>query len=506
MASRRSHCSLLNLTLNFVPVELSSPSPALEIQQPLAAPAPIVPNKKISKQALRTSLHASTLDGVLAVVFSATTSGVLLTNFLLKLGATPVEIGLLSSIPMLVNVLQPLGAYFADRLSSRHSYCLWIFGTSRMLWLVLLLGIGWAKSNNTEPHQLVLWTLGMILATSILGALGSSAWFSWMAALVPPRLRGRYFGLRNSAASLTNLLIVPILGFLLSAWSCDPTYSYSVVLLLGILAGIVSLAFQFLMVDVNPQLPQFAAIYRSKLIGVSSLETEKNAEEKPDSVFKNTNFLKFLLYLGLWMFAINLSAPFFSLYMLDNLALDLRWVTIYTSLVSGANLVMLMLWGKLADRVGNRPLLLLVGILVAVTPLLWLGARANSVSLWVWLPLIHLLSGVTGAAIDLCGSNIQMELAPVDRPSGYFALAAAVAGIGGGLGTTAGSFLAQLNYIGGLPGLFALSAVVRLIALLPLIFVKEPRGQSVVLVIQNLWQFKSRLASLPAGGVPDSAE
>lgn len=36
-----------------------------------------------------------------------------------------------------------------------------------------------------------------------------------------------------------------------------------------------------------------------------------------------------------------------------------------------------------------------------------------------------------------------MELAPVDRPSGYFAIAAAVAGICGGLRTTAGRFLAQ---------------------------------------------------------------
>ena len=158
------------------------------------------------------------------------------------------------------------------------------------------------------------------------------------------------------------------------------------------------------------------------------------------------------------MFAVNLSAPFFNVYLLDNLALNLNSVTIYASLISGANLVMLILWGKLADRVGNRPLLLLVGIIVAVTPLFWLGSGADSLSVWVWLPLIHLLTGVAGAAIDLCGSNIQLELAPVDRPSRYFAIAAVVGGIGG-VGTTAGGFLAQLNYIGGLPGLFALSAV-----------------------------------------------
>ena len=442
-------------------MESSLSSPALEIQQPLGAPAPIVPTtpQKISKQAIRTSLKASTLDGVLAVIFSATTGGVLLTNFLLQLHASPVEIGLLSSIPMLVNLLQPVGAYIADRTTSRHNYCLWIFGISRLLWVTLLLGIAWVSFRPADPHQLVFWTLGIILATNILGALGSSSWFSWMAALVPPRLRGRYFGFRNSAASLTNLVCVPILGFVVSAWSSE-TNGYGVVLLLGIVAGIVSLGFQFFMADVNPQLPMGPALYRSKVQGVSSLVPEENAQSQPGeaSIFRDANFLKFLLYFGLWMFAVNLSAPFFNVYLLDNLALNLNSVTIYASLISGANLVMLILWGKLADRVGNRPLLLLVGIIVAVTPLFWLGSGADSLSVWVWLPLIHLLTGVAGAAIDLCGSNIQLELAPVDRPSRYFAIAAVVGGIGG-VGTTAGGFLAQLNYIGGLPGLFALSAV-----------------------------------------------
>ncbi len=62
--------------------------------------------------------------------------------------------------------------------------------------------------------------------------------------------------------------------------------------------------------------------------------------------------MKFLLYFGVWMLAVNLSAPFFNVYLLDNLALDLNWITIYASLRSEANLVMLILWGKLADRGG----------------------------------------------------------------------------------------------------------------------------------------------------------
>jgi len=83
-----------------------------------------------------------------------------------------------------------------------------------------------------------------------------------------------------------------------------------------------------------------------------------------------------------------------------------------------------------------------------------------------------MLSGGTWAAIELCSNNIQMEVAPLEHPSTYFAIAAAVAGVCGALGTTAGGIIAQVAHLGGLPGLFALSTVVRLVALLPLLFVR----------------------------------
>lgn len=469
--------------------ELLEHSLPIEVIKTVPSSIPILQTDsppKISKQAIRTSLKASTIDGVFATIFSNITGGVLLVNFLLQLGATPVEIGLLSSIPLAVNFLQPLGAYLADRTSSRHWYTLAIFGPSRLLWLVLVAGIAWFCYSDTECHQLVIWTLLIILATNILGALGGCAWFSWMAALVPPPLRGRYFGLRNSAASLANLLSVPLLGYAISAWPGGGIQGYGVLLLLGVVIGLISLACQFWMVDVNPQ------VYRSGKVSSQLEENPDRSQSKTFSILKDINFLKFLLYVGVWTFAMNLSAPFFNLYMLKNLGLNLTTVTIYASLIAGANLVMLVLWGKLADKVGNRPLLLLVGVLIAVTPLFWLGAGTDSISVWLWLPLIHLISGGFGAAIDLCNSNIQMEMAPLDRPSQYFAIAAAVTGVSGGLGSAAGGFLAQLDIIGGLSGLFALSAALRLIALLPLVFVQEPRSKPITHVMEKILPLKPK--------------
>ncbi|WP_204267050.1 hypothetical protein, partial [Klebsiella aerogenes] len=45
---------------------------------------------------------------------------------------------------------------------------------------------------------------------------------------------------------------------------------------------------------------------------------------------------------------------------------DVSWVTIYSSLTSAATLVMMIVWGKLADRIGNRPVLVFVGLLVGL--------------------------------------------------------------------------------------------------------------------------------------------
>ncbi len=65
----------------------------------------------ICRQAIRTSLKASTIDAVFAGVFTITTTGILLSNFLVELDASPLAFGILSAIPMLVNLIQPLGAY-----------------------------------------------------------------------------------------------------------------------------------------------------------------------------------------------------------------------------------------------------------------------------------------------------------------------------------------------------------------------------------------------------------
>ncbi|AUT02990.1 MFS transporter [Nostoc sp. CENA543] len=469
-------------------IQLETVSPViLELPQIPQPQTHLVPSRQSDKNAIRTSLKASTVDAIFAAIFSLATGGILLSNFLVELDASPVVFGMITSIPMLVNLIQPLGAYLSERSTSRFQYALKTFGIARLLWLILLLGVigfswGWVNSL-----QLEVLTLLIVLGSHLLGGLGSASWLSWLAIIVPRRLRGRYFGIRNSAVSLTNLICVPLAGLLISHWYGGTLQGYGVVLLVSIIFGILSLGCQYFKIDINPQLQNTISESPQEGGGKSAgcggeeitsviLFKEANKSLAVDSgvnFWQNANFLKFLVYFGLWMLAVNLSAPFFNLYMLDTLQLDVSWVTLYGSLQAGANLLMMMFWGKLADKVGNRPILIFIGLLVAVTPLLWLGISGNHLDVWLWLPLLHILTGGTWAAIDLCNNNMQLGIAPLKNQSLYFAIASAVAGFSGALGTTIGSLIAQFTQHGGLLAVFALSGVLRLVALIPLVFVKE---------------------------------
>ena len=315
----------------------TSPLPIQETPEDRALTETILPPTpespfKISKAEIRTSLRALTTEGSFATVFYSIIGGALLSNFLLDLGASTVEIGLLASIPQLTNLLQPLGAYLGDRLKSRHWYSLLIFGSSRLPWLIIVPGIWLVSTSRIQSRQLVLLTLAIICLSNVMEALGRASFLSWMAVLVPERLRGRYFGFRNSVVTLTNLIGVPLMGLAVSKWPGGSLQGFGAVLVLGVVFATLSLVFQFSMTDVNPQI-------------VHAADSDTDHGSPWGRVFgflKDANFLRFLLYSGLWSFAVNVSAPFFNLYLLGDLKIDVSVVTLYNSLGFGANLLMLM--------------------------------------------------------------------------------------------------------------------------------------------------------------------
>jgi MFS family permease len=460
----------LNTAVNAIPIELQTDE-ALEI-----SPA------RVPTKAIRHSLKASSIDGVFAAIFSNLTGGVLLSNFLVDLQANSFEIGILAAIPMIANIVQPIGAWWGDRASSRQHFCTKIYVPARLVWIFLLVGIWLHHQQLLDDRTMAIWTMVVVALSHILAGLGSPTWLSWMAALVPRQLRGRYFGIRNTAANLTSLIVVAIAGFGVANYPGGELTGFAIALAIGIIAGIVSLMCQWQMVDVNPQERRGARKNKIETAPTpATVEIVDRSESAISTIRQDKHFQGFLWCFGAWTFALNLSAPFFNLYLLQDLSIDVGSVTLYNSLTSVANLAFLIPFGRWSDRVGNRLPLVVMGLVMTVLPLLWLGIGTDPLSLWVGLPLLFILNGGATAAIELCINNLQLEIAH-DRhhQSQYFGIAAAIAGFSGAAGTVVGGGLDTIDALGGLTSLFIISSVLRLLASIPLLIYKHEGERSLL--------------------------
>lgn len=161
-------------TSSLPPVPIQEISEDGTLTQTLLSPTPNL-LLKISKPEIRTSLKALTIESVLASIFYSIIGGALLSNFLLELGASPAEIGLLAAIPQITNLIQPLGAYLVDRSTSFRWYFIRIFVPSRLVWLILVPAIWLVTSSHITGHQVVQLTLGIILGANILEAFGRAS-------------------------------------------------------------------------------------------------------------------------------------------------------------------------------------------------------------------------------------------------------------------------------------------------------------------------------------------
>jgi MFS family permease len=382
---------------------------------------------------------------------------------------------------MLANLLQPLGALISNRSNSRHDYGILTFLPSRLIWLILLVPLILRGTNFLISEQLVYLTLTLVGLSSVLAALGSASWMSWLAALVPAKLRGRYYSIRNVVSNIVSLFCLPIASFIISHWQEGAIAGYGVILGISVLAGVASLICQHFMVDINPQKYQSECQVEYKdtnsLILTNSFFINKEFIKKEFQFlfYQNRNLVILLIYFSLWGFAVNLSTPFFNLYMLENLGVDITWVTLFSSLGNGANMLMLLVWGRVSDRFGNRQLLIFAGLAIAITPLFWLFTGISEVQsqLWIYLIIFHIFLGGSWAAIDLGSNNIQIEAAPIQHHAIFFALVSALTGIGSALGTTLGGILAQYAHYEGIFSIFFISTILRLIALIPLLLIRS---------------------------------
>src|SRR5438128_2593618 len=153
------------------------------------------------------------LEGALAEVVGACTSGGALTAWALYLELPPFLIGVLGALPFTAQLVQLPAAWCTRRFGSRRA-ALWTIGISRqcVLPLACLPFLPMPVGSKQEIF------LGCAFTSAALGVAGNNAWTSWMGDLVPGIVRGRYFGRRSALCALA----APLWGRVLDRGGARP--------------------------------------------------------------------------------------------------------------------------------------------------------------------------------------------------------------------------------------------------------------------------------------------
>ncbi len=363
---------------------------------------------------LRRSLEISTAEGMFAEVVTAFAGGAVLTGWALHLGASPLLVGVLGSLPFLCQFVQLPSAWVAAAFGPRRVSIIAV-ALSRQALLPLVL-LPWLPMSVVAKQ----WVLVLVAAlAAVLGVIGNNAWVTWMGDLVPRRIRGRYFGRRTALCTLGGTLASLGAGLVLD-WSDTRGVQGAALAILALFACLAGALTTWLMVRQQEAPPGAAP---PPLTVAAVLEPLGNEHAR-----------RFLGYQLAWNAAIGLSGAYYVLHMLANLKMGFTLMAVHGASVAVVRILTGPLWGRALDRVGARPVLIACSFGISVIPIYWLFATAD----FLWpIALDVVVSATLWSGHGLATFSLPLNVAPKARRSFYLATFA----MGGGLAYAAATFL-----------------------------------------------------------------
>ncbi|MFA5268832.1 MAG: MFS transporter, partial [Methanoregula sp.] len=349
---------------------------------------------------------------------------IFLVAFGLQLGASNTVIGLLAAIPPLTELIQMPAISVVEKVRDRRLVCVSASIVARLFWIVIALIPFLFGPAAAVPVLIISLTL-----YGCISAISHCSWNSWMRDLVPEEILGSFFSRRMSLSLTLGIVLSLIAGALIDLFQRNPAYppgtAYSVIFAGGFIAGL------------------FGVWYMSRIPEPLMKEPARTPPlEQIRSAFRDDNFSRLIVFLGSWNFAVNLAAPFFTVYLLVMLDFDITVIIALAILSQVSSVLSYRMWGRIADRFSNKSVLRVSGPLFMICILGWTFTTMPSrhVLTIPLLVVLHILMGISTAGVTLASANIGLKLAPRGGATAYLAtinitnsLAAGIAPVIGGM-------------------------------------------------------------------------
>ncbi len=406
------------------------------------------------------------------MVFLVLTGGAFLTGLALHLGANDFEIGLLGAIPFLAQVVQLASAYLVDITGKRKNITVRSLIIARQAWWILL-PLPFIKGD---------WRLGLLLGivivSNIATMMGTAAWMSWLADLVPDRIRGRFFGVRSGIIAIATITSTLVGGVILDHFKGRNLegQGYTIIIGIGCIFGLIGILQM-------KKLPDKPLPKKKTTLGWAFILEP----------LKNKSYQMLIRVFFVWNFACGISAAFFAAHMLTNLKMSFTQISLYACVSSIAAVLLNKPWGIMVDRFGSKPIIVFCALGISMVPLIWWIPRPGH--LWILL-FEAIYSGALWTGFNLAAFNIPIANSPRESRTSYLAVFSVISGLGFFIASIMGGALAQnwrnihwtlgpqtvVNY----HLLFTISSLLRLLAAFMALGFHEPKEKDLPTMIQYM--------------------
>lgn len=309
-----------------------------------------------------------------------------MTSYLLFLGATAKDIGLLAAIPSLLNVLMIFAIKFYERAKSRKKVVI-IFTVLQYIFFYLIMII---PKIATGRFQITL-LIGCFLFGNLFRALKGSGVVEWTNFYVPSEIKGKYFSNRNMLGNLVYIIVSLTVGKILDSHSSEyRTY---------IILFFITLVFSIVQIIGYLKVEDYTADF------------EKKPKTKLKDIFtlplKHKAYRYFMLFSLSWNFARSLALPYYTFYSKTVLTLDYTYIALIGSITCLIKIFVANPFGTLGDQKGWRNVLLYSGILFAITNIAWGFVNPSTVNLY---PVVIIVNGIFMIGTNIAIFNLNMDL------------------------------------------------------------------------------------------------
>lgn len=337
----------------------------------------------------------------------------------LHFGASERYIGLLGFIVYSGAVFQIFSAYYAQRIPKKR-FVLWTMGIAYISCTPLIFLGEVSKFFSSNAALALLFVC--IACRQIWGNITLPSWMALKKDLTPSRIRGKLLGML-----MTYLHISAIISLLFVSFYLGKSANWQK-LRIVILLGLFSQGMRYFFVFFIPSFPQHIK---------QSILNWRDTFKVP---LRDTYFRYFVLYLASYNFSLGLIEPFRVVFLVksgfgENLSL------FATSMSSLGAITTFMMWGKISDRFGNRSVLTIGLIGLAICSFLWTFVSIFGLGLAAFL---FLLAGMFTAGCNIGNTKYMFSILRAEYDVSYITLATLVDRLGLGLGALVGGYVLHI--------------------------------------------------------------